>query len=175
MPARIDEYGHIFSVSATFTRPSDTTAYAIGDLIANDVDAGDVVPLSLQAARIASGGFIIRAARLWKSTTTLTAAAFRAHLFSELPVPSAGDNAAFNSSGVLGTTKGPQLIGSIDFTMDRAGSDGAIGFGTPSPSPEILFNMPDNFDDVYALIEARGAYAPGSAEIFGLELTGLQT
>jgi hypothetical protein len=36
-------------VSARFTRPSDTTAYASGDLVANSTTAGSVVPMSFPA------------------------------------------------------------------------------------------------------------------------------
>src|SRR5688572_29350805 len=36
----------LVAASATFNRPADTTAYSIGDLVANNTAAGSVTPLS---------------------------------------------------------------------------------------------------------------------------------
>jgi hypothetical protein len=51
--------GHIAVVSASFTRPADTNAYAAGDLVANSVTAGSVIPMTFAVARAADKGFMV--------------------------------------------------------------------------------------------------------------------
>src|SRR5215207_5972656 len=52
---------------ASFVRPANTTAYAIGDLVANSTTAGSVTPLSVTGARVANGTGSIVYAGLRKS------------------------------------------------------------------------------------------------------------
>src|SRR3990167_2992553 len=80
------------TVSASFTRPADTTAYTSGDLIANNTTAGSVTPLSFPIPN-GRGCFIWRA-KILKSGATATNASFRLHLFKNSPTVTGGDNAA---------------------------------------------------------------------------------
>jgi hypothetical protein len=140
-------------VAAKFTRPSDTTAYASGDLVANSTTAGSVVPLSFP---VAPGGRQIRRVRIQTSSTNVTNAAFRLHLYGASPVPANGDNGAWS------TSKAADYLGSIDVTVDKAFTDGAVGTATG----EINFGGPT----LFGLIEARGAYTPTSAGVFNVSL-----
>jgi hypothetical protein len=141
--------------STTFTRPADTTAYASGDLVANDTTAGSVTPMTFTAARFALGGFKIKRVRLKKSGTVLTNAQFRIHFYrTTITTITNGDNGAWNTSH-------SGYLGSVDVTMDKAFTDGAQGEavcdirGNPASSTTIL-----------ALLEARAAYVPISGEVF---------
>lgn len=160
--------------TASFTRPADTTAYAIGDLVANSTTAGSVVPLALTTAARANppGSFILRRLRLMKTTNTLTNASFRVYLFATSPTVAVGDNAAFNSSGVLSTNNSSNYLGSSDITIDTGFSDGAKGFSGITFS-DIQVKLASGIT-FYALIEARAAYAPGTAEQFFLTAEDLQ-
>jgi hypothetical protein len=149
--------------SQSFTRPADTTAYASGDLVANSTVAGSVVPLALSVARTAGGTGSIRRARLRKTGTSITSAAFRLHLYSASPVPSNGDNGAWL------TTQAAAYMGAIDVTLDKAFTDGAFGAGTPNAGAEINFDLASG-QTIYGLIEARGAYTPVSGETFTVDL-----
>jgi len=155
--------------SANFTRPADTTAYAAGDLVANSTTAGSVAPMSFAGiVRQAGGGGLVRRAKLRKSTTTLTNASFRIHLFSATQTSAGGDNAALNLPGVA------DYLGSFDVTMDRAFNDGALGIGLPTVGDSIALDIPSTGTTIYAFLEARAAYTPGNAEVFTLELEVLQ-
>lgn len=153
--------------SASFTRPADTTAYASGDLVANSTTAGEVVPLSLAAARTAAGSGLIRRVRLRKTGTSVTNAVFRVHLYNALPTPSNGDNGAWLTSASA------SYLGAFDVTVDRAFSDGAVGTGAPLVGADIAFKLASG-TSVYALVEARGAYTPVSAETFTVALDVIQ-
>lgn len=150
--------------TATFTRPADTTAYASGDLVANSVTAGSVVPMSFAIGRAAATGGMIRRAGILMTGTVLTNAQFRLHLYSASPVPSNGDNGAWL------TTLAANYLGAFDITCDKAFTDGAVGIGTPNSGSEIDFTT----QTVYGLLEARAAYTPISAEVFTPWLEVLQ-
>lgn len=158
-------------VSANFTRPADTTAYASGDLVANSVTAGSVVALSWTCLPIAmnvaaDGYFLVRRARLKKSTTGVTNAAFRLHLYGTDPTASTGiangDNGAWSVNDAT-------YLGYIDFGSMVAHRDCAMMFSVPSTGAEIA-HSPASGTTLYGLLEARGAYTPGNAEVFTVSL-----
>lgn len=148
--------------TASFARPADTTAYAVGDLVANSTTAGSVVPLQLQLGTGVSAS--LRRVRLRKSSTSIANAQFRVHLFRAAPVSAAGDNAAISMTGVA------SYLGSIDVTMGQAFTDGAYGDGQFGVAIEQLLRLGAAEDSIYALLEARAAYAPANAETFTLQL-----
>jgi hypothetical protein len=154
--------------TANFTRPADTTAYASGDLVANSTTAGSVVAMSLTCARVAAGSFILRKIKLHKSGTGVTNASFRVHFFRAAPgTVTNGDNGVFSVSGVA------DYLGAMDVTIDRAFTDGAVGFGVPVIGSEMSVKLASG-TTIAALIEARGAYTPVSSEVFTLTLEDLQ-
>lgn len=152
--------------SANFTRPADTTAYASGDLVANSTTAASVVPLSRTVARDVSTAIQVTRARLKKSTTGLTNASFRLHLYHSDPSASTGITNGDNGAWL---TKHAGYAGSIDVTIDKAFSDAAAGIGIPnSGAGTFITTAPAGV--LYGLLEARGAYTPGSAEVFTVDL-----
>lgn len=159
--------GEAAAPTATFTRPADTTAYASGDLVANNTTAGSVTPLSLTVARVAAGSFLLRRVRLRKSGTSVTNATFRVHFYSASPSVTNGDNGAWLSSGSA------DYIGSMDVSTMKAFSDGAVGVGQPNEGYELTHKLASG-QIVYALVEARAAYTPASAEVFLLTVEDLQ-
>lgn len=155
--------GRIATPSANFTRPSDTTAYASGDLVANSTTAGSVVSLSWTITRIATGSAILRRVRLRKSGTGVTNAQFRVHFYSAAPTAANGDNGVWSTSGVA------DYLGAVDVTVDRAFTDGAAGNGVPVTGSEINIALASG-STIRGLVEARGAYTPASAEVFTIDL-----
>ena len=161
----------------SFTRPADTTAYSIGDLVANSTTAGSVVPLAVDIVDADGGAFLIRRARLLKSTASITNAKFRLHFFGADPSASTGvvngDNAALRGGGL----KTARWLGAIDVDMTGdsgfAYSDGAAGVGVPAAGSELGEELPAGVT-VYALIEALAAYTPGNAEVFTLTIVAVQ-
>lgn len=153
------------STAPTFTRPADTTAYASGDLVANSVTAGSVVPLVFaNAVRVAGGGGTVRRARLKKSGVGVTNASFRLHLYSATVATIAnGDNGVWSTDGAA------NWLGAFDITVDKAFTDGAGGNGVPLVGTDIVFKLASG-TSLFGLLEARGAYTPASAETFSLSL-----
>lgn len=154
--------GNSAVVAASFTRPANTTAYAIGQLVANTTTVASVTPLALSVARKTGGTGRITRARLTKSGPSLTNASFRIHLHRAAPTPSNGDG------GTWLTTEST-YVGSLDVIMDKAFVDGAKGIGVPSTGAYITFDTSGS-TNLFALVEARAAYTPLSGELFTLAL-----
>jgi hypothetical protein len=160
------------AASSTITRPADTTAYASGDLVANSVTAGSVTNLQFTTlARISGGSGVIVGAQIQKSTNSTTNAAFRLHLFNTAPTyTSAGDNSAMTTV-VVASAKG--YLGYIDISAMVGFSDVAWGSGAPDNSRGGIPYVA-TAQIIYGLLEARGAYTPGNAEVFTITLDALQ-
>lgn len=159
--------GFITNPSASFVRPGDGTTYAIGDLVANSTVAGTVTPLQFTVGRIALGSVMIRRIKIHKLGTSTTNAQFRVHFFRTSPVSAAGDNEAFSTDNVA------DYVGAFDVTLDRAFTNGSAGFGVPTAGNDMSVVLSDG-TSLFALIEARAAYAPQSSESFTVTLDNLQ-
>lgn len=158
--------------SASFTRPANTTAYAAGDLVANDATAGGglVVVPTVSLLRL-SQGLRVSGGWLEKSGATVTNAAFLVHLFSgAIPVPTKGDNEALAASQVYATSGGNAYRGSLSFAAAdwKVFSDRSVCFGIPlvTSRTQILLGASPAELELAFLIEANAAYTPASAETF---------
>lgn len=151
--------GDVTIATASFTKPSGTTAYQSGDLVANSGTAGSVVPMTLAIDNLSNRGCMIRRCRVRKSGTSVTTASFRIHFYKASPTVTNGDNSAWLSN------EADDYLGSIDVTVDRAFSDGAVGMGGASYGAEIIHKS----DTLYALLECRSAYTPITLEVFTIE------
>jgi hypothetical protein len=161
-------YGVISRPSANFTRPANTTAYALGDLVANSVTNTSVTAMSFTVARVAAGSGMIRRCRIRKSGTSTSSAVFRLHLYNTTPSTiTNGDNGVFSTSGV------DTYLGAFDVNVDRAFTDGAAGNGVPITGNEINFKLASG-TTVVGFLEARAAYTPASAEVFTVDLEVIQ-
>jgi hypothetical protein len=155
----------INNLSAGFTRPNDTVAYAAGDLVANATAAGSVVPLRIDLGNIVAVGHgmtRIARARLTKSGTSPTNANYRIHLYEAAPAPQNGDNGAWS------TDRAVSWLGSIDVTSMLAFTDGCTGAGSAAAGAEMFLRLAGGA--IFALIEARAAYTPVANETFTLTL-----
>ena len=173
-----DEY--IRSAAYELTRPSDTTAYAANDAIANSTTAASVTPLEFGVARRASGGsgLVIGARLLTNSATAF--AAMRLHLFNRAPFAVAGyqaDNAALAltysalmDGEAASTNPNDNYIGSIDFATFVAHSSSARSIGTCDQT-ELEFLTKPGSNKIYGLLEAMAAFTPASAQTFDIILS----
>jgi hypothetical protein len=149
------------SVTGTVvTRPANTTAYASGDLVANSVTAGSVVPITFAGVQRSRGvGATILRARVHKSDVSVTTCTLRLHLYTASPTVANGDN------GVMSSNKMASYIGTFEVIVDKAFSDGAAGVGLPLIGTAVRVNQAASAT-LYGLLEARSSYTPASAETF---------
>lgn len=153
------------STSSTYAHTSTTTAYAYGELWANNATAGSVTFGTITVAKAANQAVTIKGGSLSKSGTGTTNALFRVHLFDASPgAPSVADYGTFQGGVAL-----TNWIGSFDCAMNEAGSDVAKGGLTPTTT-DICTIPVSGAQTLYYVYEVRGAYTPTSAETLTLTL-----
>lgn len=147
---------------AEFTRPNDTTAYAVGDAVNATAEA--VMTFNTPVLGNGRNGTIIKA-RLVKSDAGVTSAVFRLYLYGG---PSAPTPIADNSPFTLLYSNRTWRLGIIDFTMitEGSGSDAAedVVF------PDLPFTVDESNNIMWGLLTAQGAWTPTALEKFFLEL-----
>ena len=145
-------------ISSNFTRPNDTTAYAVGDLVADSVTAGSVTPFSWATA--GSRPFDIPVFRLHKTGAT-GAIDFRIYVFSTSPtVSTTGDNGAFASN----VNNAANCMVVYEGTV-HGFKDGAAGLLVPF-SGVIKKEYIGDPATLYGLLEVRTIYTPIAQEVF---------
>lgn len=154
--------------SATFARPANTTAYTSGDLVADNTTAGSVTPLRFTLGPLYGQGTIARA-RFYKSTTTATAATFTLHLFRSEQTLTNGDNGAFAVASVA------DHVGSVAMDASSGGLAGTAGLAkqfaiTGGITVDLAHEVGGGNRLLYGYLVVGGAYAPGSAETFRVDL-----
>lgn len=163
---------HTPLVGPTLTRPANTTQYAAGDLIANNVTAGLVVPITFPKNKLngKTRGKIVGAS-FKKSTVTVANLAVRLHVFAAAspgPVVTGGDNAA------LVVTNIPGYIGSMDVDMTTGATliaGGPAYKRFTAPASPLTYDLAGG-KQLYGLLEQTNAtgYTPASAETFDVVL-----
>lgn len=142
--------------SANFTRPSNTTPYAAGDLVANSATANLVAAMTLRWGFAGS----LRRFELRTSNATITNGNFKIWLFNSDPsaLPTNGDNGAL--AGLTLST----VIAVVPIDLD----DSMSGQGGRGEAYYDQGLIETGAGTIYALLEAAGAYVPASAEVFTL-------
>lgn len=163
-----DQFGTTFNptvtrrrISAAFTRPSDTTQYAAGDVV------GPVTTPAAQsfpnAARFNGGSGKIVEILMMFDLETITTATFRLHFFNAVITPAA-DNAAFAGLATLPSS----YLGYIDpaiLVTQAGGTAGQIRVSPGVLTGGLPFNYvcADGATGLWMVITALGTYTPKSA------------
>lgn len=157
--------GGLVVVSGEFTRPSDTTAYAIGDVVGNSTSAATPLEIS-GCARVNGGsGYIVRASFIadQKSITP----SIRVHVFNAAPTQS-NDNAAHRGLYAdVSKRIGEFVLGPLSTPADTTNS-------TLSRAMDMNLRIPfvcgGSTTSLYFIFEALTAFTPASGGKFTLQL-----
>lgn len=148
---------------AQFTRPADTTAYAVGDLIANTTTAGSVAALSWTGATKTGSGGSGRITGFIGRKSSTVAASVRYHFLKTNHAVTNGDNGALlftaldidNYLGYMDVTWGAtELVGASGESVAKSYDD---------PIPYVLASG----DTIYCILEALVAFTPANAGTWG--------
>lgn len=157
-------------LSASFTRPSDTTAYAAGDVV------GPVTTPACQAfpgAAVGNGGSgQILGAFLETDIATVTNGTFRVHVWNTTLVPAADNSPLITQHAQIG-----YFQGSFDFNILVAeNASAAASVAQLRASFDVDNGLPMNYvcaagdSGLYVVITALAAFTPKSAGVFNLSL-----
>lgn len=154
-------------VSASFTRPADTTTYASGDVVCNSTSAP--VPLTFARATVTQGpkSSTIKQVIVVDSANQTTKLDGELWLF-DTTVALDNDNAAFTPTDAeLATLLGVVALGT-PFVGDATSGAGGNAVYVKSVSIPVETKAADNA--IYGVLVARNAYVPVSAESFTIRL-----
>lgn len=160
--------GQTSRVSATFTRPADTTAYTALDTVSDSTSAPTLLTFSNVASFNGGGGYITKARIVTDQKTCV--ARFRLHLFHTAPT-AINDNSPYLS---LYANKDKSL-GRIDFsaaaTEDATNSTAATSLNA---DVRLAYVCASGTRNIYGVLEALDAFTPASGQGFYVELTAEQ-
>lgn len=145
-------------LTASFTRPSDTTTYAAEDA----VNGGGILTFSPTTDIVDGQSLIIKSVRLVTDSTTTTNASFRLNL-----VDSDQSVITDNAQQTLLWANRDKRVGYVDLSLSTGGtgSDCAEGFVT-----DVNIPIKTVATDIYGYLVAKAAYVPASAQNFYIEL-----
>lgn len=168
-----------FRATAILTRPSDTAAYAAGDLIAGSTTAASVTPLSFTVGRF-DGATLINAAVLIHTVRVIARAGAptirpRVRAYGAAPFGGGGypaDNAVL--TGATGALTADalaleQVLGDVSAWTQTSANAAFADIALAAPIPMVA----DGEGKIYALLEALNAGTPTSALRYDLVLRGL--
>lgn len=161
--------GRSLVVSTSFTRPSDTTAYAAGDAVTNSTSA-PVVMTFASCARYSGGGGVVTSVGMLDSANVATKGSFELWLFTVAPTPD-NDNAVFTPTDA----ELANCVGVFPLITNYVG-DATVGAGGNAvyESAEKLRPFVCGTTSLFGLLIVRNAYVPVSGEVFQLFLNILQ-
>jgi hypothetical protein len=156
--------GRLASVSAEFTRPSDTTAYAVGDVVSDSTSATTLLVI-VGCARVNQGSGYITGARLITDKKSITPR-IRVHVYNASNPTRAADNVAMD----IRYADISKRIGAFDMPAMTTGTDTTNS--TSSQAQDMTLRVPfvcaAATTTLYFLFEALDIFTPASAEKFTL-------
>ena len=157
----------VASVDASFTRPNDITAYAIGDVVCNSTSAPVVMTFARAAIEKGGGGILVNVL-LIDSANVTTHGQFLLFLFDTAPGIDA-DNAPFTPTDAEMQT----LVGIVDLgtAIDGdAAADAAGNCGYQNLGLNLVYVCGAAAQDLYGVLVAKNAYVPVAEETFAVRL-----
>jgi hypothetical protein len=166
--------GRTIIISASITRPADTTAYASGDAVADSTSSPSVLTFS-RAARINQGSCVIIGAVLVDSANQTTKGDFDLFIF-DTTYTANNDNASFAPTDAeMETCLGTIRFSSGNFIVGNAASGASGNALCPGTMTDnIGFKCGSGSTSLFGRLVARSAYTPVYAEKFMIRLRILQ-
>lgn len=149
-------------IKITKTRPANTTAYAVGDVINESASAGTVWTFPLGSAY--KRDLLITNTKLIMGSAVSTALQADLYLFKESPT-SGNDNGADS----ITDAQIKSCIGVVSFDTRLATAAQSVY----TVNPNIQCHLGEEDNNIYGVLIARNAYVPESAEVFDIVLTSI--
>ena len=158
--------GSVVRVDTEFTRPANTTAYSVGDVVSNSTSA--TTPIDLASAVRANGGSgYVVAVRLFTDKKSITPA-FRVHFFNASTATLSVDNAAMQ----LRYADLGKYLGYVDLVAMQTGKDttnSTMSF-TANSAVRLPVVAGGSTRSIYAVLETLTNFTPASGEKFCLSV-----
>lgn len=159
-------------ISASYTRPADTTAYAAGDVLANSTSAATILTFP-NVARANGLGFLIDGVTVAYSGAPATKPDLQLWLFDST-VAMQNDNAAWNPSDAeMETCLGYISLGggSATIAAPLASNGNMVQFVAAAVKSNACAS---GSTSIFGIVVVRNAYTPTSGEKFTFRLHVIQ-
>ena len=155
----------LVSVTANFTRPADTTAYAVGDVVCNSTSSPAVLTFSGMANYNGGSGTILQAI-LYLGTNPTTKPVYDLFLFDTAPTID-NDNATFTPTDAEIKT----CVGVVSFGVGIPGDTTGTGTNTVyQAQPMLAYVCAGGASSLSGVLVARNAITPTSADTYDFRL-----
>ncbi len=151
--------------SASFTRPNDTTAYAIGDVVSNSTSSTTLMTFS-GAGRLNAGSGYITKAKLVTSQAA-NVASFRLWLWNANNPTVAADNAAY----AFTYADNSKWIGYLDFPGMATSVGSGTGAFTQMIDTRLSYICAAASTSLFGFLETRTAFTPAAQQTFEIYLS----
>lgn len=158
-------------VTASFTRPADTTQYTANDVVSNSTSATSLLVFK-NCVQLIGGTGLIHSGLMFASTDAATNPNFDLLLFDNQGLTLAADNAA----GTITDAEALGLVAAVTFDGTNSANVHTAGANLIIKATNVgqAFKCAQNTRDLYGVVIDRGAYTPASAEVFSFKLVILQ-
>lgn len=162
--------GRMAAVSATITRPSNTTAYAAKDAIADKTSSATILTFSSVARANGKGGYIVGIRIMTNQIANV--AQYKLHLFKNAPTV-ISDNVAMTAPLFSDAS---DYLGSITL-IAVVSEDGSAGAAytqqdtTLEPPLSIAYLCDTDDVNIYGMLETLTVFTPASGQKFDIRLT----
>ena len=161
--------GQTVTVTQSFIRPNNATAYAAGDVVTTSAtaDVSVLIPFA-GMARNPGGGGVIESALFIDSVAAATKPDLELYLFDTQNITLEADNVAWaiTDANIM------FCVGVIPFAtgaFKTAGANGVIAVN----SVGLAYNCASSSTSLYGILIARNAYTPAALEQFTFRLQAL--
>lgn len=156
--------GRMVRASQAFTRPSNTTAYAAKDAVADGTSSPTILTFANLARKVGRGGYIT-GIQIFTDDDTVTEV-FRLHLFSSSPT-AINDNAAMTAPLYADVSK---YVCNIKLaamaSQNSAGAAQTQQGTTMEPPVAIPYICGSSETSLYGMLEAVSGFTPTSGQKF---------
>lgn len=152
--------------TVTFTRPNDSNAYTIGDVINTSTSAGTILEFALPHVG-ELGSAILQSATLISSVAAATKLEGRLWLF-DTTLTADNDNAEFTPTDAEMKT----LLHVVEFPSASWAAPGATSPNAVCNAQNLWLpiNTLKKVNSIFGVLEARNAYAASAQEVFTIRL-----
>lgn len=154
-------------VTASKTRPADTTAYAAGDVVAESTSAATVWTFAGMARSLGLGG-ILQGAVMIDSVAQSTKPDLELYLF-DTAITTQNDNAAWAPTD----SDMEKCLGMIAFSSGQFKTGSGNGIVNVEGISKV-FQCASAARDLYGILVVRNAYTPASGEKIVIRLAVIQ-
>ncbi len=154
------------TATVSFTRPSDTTQYGVGDGVSDATTTATAATFVIPNMASIAGGFgRLHSVTLHKSDQDQTGASFNIFFFTAQPAATGYDD---NAALAITDAEWQSCVGFVQVTAAADAASVVLGDLYCKSNLDLPYKCAATLRSLYFVVAAAGTYTPASAEVFTL-------